>query len=67
MNVDQALMAVYLGLDVYKLVQNDTWVREKIAEIHQNAKTPEEILSGMRALRKEAQAKAKADIEAMTE
>jgi hypothetical protein len=65
MTTDQILLGIYLGLDAYKLVRDDAWVREKIAEIHQTATTPEEILAGMRALRKEAQAKAKTDIEAM--
>ena len=66
MTPDQVLMAIYLGLDAYKLVRDDAWVRAKIEEIQKNAKTPEEVLDGMRALRVEATAKAKADIDAMT-
>lgn len=65
MTPDQVLMAIYLGLDVYKLVRDDAWVRAKIAELQKNAKTPEEILDGLRALRVEATVKAKADIAAM--
>ena len=67
MTVDQVLLGIYLGLDAYKLVRDDAWVRAKIQEIRNNATTPEEILAGMRVLRVEAAAKAKADIAAMTE
>jgi len=67
MTPDQILMAIYLGLDAYKLVRDDAWVRAKIEEIQKNAKTPEDMLEGMRALRVDAAAKAKADIAAMIE
>ncbi|MEW6330221.1 MAG: hypothetical protein AB1560_02040 [Pseudomonadota bacterium] len=66
MTTDQLLLGIYLSLDAYKLVRDDAWVREQIAAIQQSAKTPEDVLDGMRALRVEAAAKAKADIEAMT-
>lgn len=65
--VDQVLFGAYLALDLYKLTRDEKWTQKKVAELCQTAKTPKERLAGARELRREAAAKAKADIAKMVE